>query len=60
MNTKKVYLYNLNKELIKVFKTTQECADYFDYEREYIYHSLKYYKKIKRKGKWYLISRKEL
>lgn len=59
MNTKKVYLYKDN-ELIKVFETTQECADYFDKELEYIYHNLKYCKKIRKDHEWYEIKRKEV
>lgn len=59
MNTKKVYLYNMNKELLKEFNTTQECADFFNHDREYIYHNLKYCKKIRKDGKWYLIKRKK-
>ena len=57
MNEKKVYLYNLDGDLIEEFKNTQECADYFGYDREYIYHNLKYYKKIRKDGKWYKIKR---
>ena len=56
MNTKRVYLYKDN-ELIKVFETTQECADYFDKELEYIYHNLKYCKKIRKDNEWYVINR---
>lgn len=56
---KKIYLYKLNGELLREFETTQECADYFGYPREYIYHNLKYCDKIrhKQKEKWYRISR---
>ena len=59
MNTKKVYLYTINKELIKVFNNTEECADYFGYDRTYIYHNIKYCKKIwnKKERKWYIINR---
>ena len=50
-------MYDLEGNLIKEFKTTQDCADYFDKEREYINHNLKYYDKIRKDGKWYRISR---
>lgn len=58
MNTKKVYLYKDN-ELIKIFETTQECADYLKKDREYLYHNLKYCKKIRFEEEWYKISRTE-
>ena len=56
---KKVYLYDINKELIQVFEDTEDCANYFNYDRQYIYHNLKYCKKIwhKEKRKWYIIKR---
>lgn len=57
MNTKKVFLYNMNDELIKIFKTTEECALFFDKEIQYIYHNLKYCKKIKKDNTWYKIKR---
>ena len=59
MNSKKVYLYNLKHELIRVFDTTDDCADYFNYDRMYIYHNLKYCRKIyhKQEHKWYIIKR---
>ena len=59
MNKRKVYLYNLNKELINVFESTKECANYFNYDTSYIYHNLKYCKKIRHKEtkQWYTIKR---
>lgn len=59
-NAKKVYLYDTNDSLIKVFKTSFDCADYFNYDPQYIYHNIKYCKKIwhKKERKWYVIKRK--
>lgn len=55
---KPVYLYTIDGKFIKIFNTTQECADYFDKDRVYIYHNLKYCKKIRKDHKeWYKISR---
>lgn len=56
---RKVYLYSKEGTMVKTFETTDECADYFGYPREYIYHNLKYCKKIRKKDKekWYVISR---
>lgn len=55
---KPVYLYDENKNFIMKFETTDECADYFGKDREYINHSLKYYKRIRKDGKWFIIKRK--
>ena len=57
---KKVFLYDLEGNLLKEFKTTQELADYLDYPREYIYFNLKYYDKIRFKGKWFRIRREKI
>lgn len=61
MNTtsKPVYLYDIDGNFITKFPTTRDCGDYFDYTREYINHNLKYRKKIRKDGKWYIISREE-
>lgn len=60
MNEKKVYLYTVDGDLVRIFETTQECADWFDYDREYIYHNLKYCDKIRKDNTmWYRISRKD-
>lgn len=61
-NRKKVYMYNLDNELVRVFDTTEECGRYFGYDKEYLYHNLKYCKKIrhKKERKWYIIRREEL
>lgn len=57
---KKVYLYDLDGVLLKEFSTTEECADYFDKDREYINHNLKYCKKIRKNGKWFVIRREKI
>ena len=57
MNTKPVYMYDTEGNFIRKFETTEECADYFDKERDYINHNLKYCKKIRKDGRWYVISR---
>ena len=54
---KPVYMYDLEGNLIKEFESTRLCADYFEKEAEYINHSLKYYKKIRKDDKWYIIKR---
>lgn len=61
-NAKKVWLYDINGSLIKIFKTSFDCADYFDYDIQYIYHNIKYCKKIwnKKERKWYVIKREEI
>lgn len=56
---KPVYMYDLDGNFIRSFETTQECADYFEYEREYINHNLKYCDKIRKDDKWYRISREK-
>lgn len=55
--TKPVYLYDLNKNMLNRFATTYECACFFGKDAIYINHNLKYCKKIRRDGEWYLISR---
>ena len=55
--TKPVYMFDINGNFIRKFETTQECADFFGKDRDYINHSLAYYKKIKKGGEWYVISR---
>lgn len=55
--SKPVYMYDLEGNLIKCFTSTLECALYFDKDREYINHNIKYYKKIRKDGKWYKIRR---
>ncbi len=55
--TKPVYLYDLEDNLLRKFKTTMECAEYFNKEPEYINHNLKYCNKIRKDDKWYRISR---
>ena len=60
INTKPVYLYDLNMNLIKKFDSTHECADFFEKEREYINHNLKYCKKIRKDDKWFIIKREKV
>lgn len=57
---KKVYMYNLDNELVRVFETTEECADYFEKDVRYIYYNLKYCSKIRGKNKWYVLKREEI
>ena len=60
INTKPVYMFDLEGNFIKKFETTLECAMYFDVDPLYINHNLKYCKKIRyKKYKWYKISREE-
>jgi len=56
---KAVYVYDVKGELIKEFETTKDCAEYFEKEREYINHNLKYYRKIRKDGEWYILSREK-
>ena len=59
INTKKVYMYDTNGNLLRIFDTSFDCADYFDKDVQYIYYNIKYFKKIwnKRERKWYVIKR---
>ena len=57
--SKPVYLYDIEGNFIKKFETTNECAEYFNQDRDYINYNLAYYKKIKKDGKWYVISREK-
>ena len=56
---KKIYLYDMEDNLLREFKTTEEFAEYSGHDREYIYHNLKYCKKIRIKGNWYKIRRND-
>lgn len=47
----------MSDKLIKIFETTEDCALFFDKEIQYIYHNLKYCKKIKKDNIWYKIKR---
>lgn len=57
MRSKEVLLFTLEGHLIKIFDTTLECANYFGYTTDYINHNLKYCKRIKKEGKYYVITR---
>ncbi len=54
---KPIYLYSENMKYIGKFNTTDDFAEYCGCEREYIYHNLKYCKKIRINEKWYVIKR---
>lgn len=56
-NYKKVYLYTIDDKLVKEFKTTDECAEYMGKDTMYLYHNIKYCKKIWFNNKWYKLSR---
>lgn len=57
INTKKVYMYDTNGNLLRVFDTSFDCADYFDKDVHYIYYNIKYFNRIRKDGKWYVIKR---
>jgi hypothetical protein len=50
-------MYDTEGNLLKVFPTSFECADFFDKPPQYIYYNIKYFKKIRKDGKWYVIKR---
>ena len=54
---KPVYMYNSKGELVKEFKTTEECGDYFGKDPEYINYNLCHFDKIRYKNEWYRIRR---
>lgn len=54
---KPMYVYDMDGNLVMSFETTKECAEYFDKDRDYINHNIKYYKKIRKDDKWYKLSR---
>lgn len=56
-NTKKVYMYDLEGNLIKVFETTNDCGEFFGCDNDYINHNLKYCKKKRYKDTWVILSR---
>ena len=56
----KVYMYGVDGNLLKEFETTRDCAEYFEKDREYINHNLKYYKKIRKDNVWYKLSREKI
>ena len=59
MNEKKVYVYDIENNLIKVFKNTRSAAIFFGCDTEYLYHNIKYCKRKRKDGKWYILSRNE-
>lgn len=60
INSKPVYLYDADMNFIRMFETTHECADFFDKDRDYINHNLKYCKKIRKDDKWFVIKRERV
>ena len=54
---KKVYMYDMQGNLVMEFKTTRECADYFGKEKDYINFNIKYYKRFRYNDQWYRLSR---
>lgn len=57
---KKVYMYDLGNNLIQVFDTTNECANFFGCDNMYINHNLKYCSKKRKDDKWYVLKREEI
>lgn len=54
---KKIYLYDLNMNLIKEFNSTQECATFLNKDTMYLYHNLKYCSRIRHNDNWYILRR---
>ena len=57
---KSIYLYDMKMNFLKKFDTTDDFVEYSGYDRMYIYHNLKYCKKIKINGGWYIIKREKI
>ena len=55
--TKPVKLFDEKMNFIKEFKTTRECAEFFNKSMAYINYNLKYFSKIRKNGKWFIITR---
>lgn len=58
-NSRSVFVYDLNGNLIKKFESTLECAEYFNKEREYINHSIWKKMKFRHNNEWYRLKRKK-
>ncbi len=58
-NSRSVFVYDLNGNLIKKFESTLECAEYFNKEREYINHSIWEKMKFRHNNEWYRLKRKK-
>ena len=56
---KKIYMYDLNMNLVQEFDTTQDFADYVGKELQYIYHNIKYCKKFRFNNQWYILKREK-
>ena len=52
-----INLYDKDMNFIKTFKSVEECAEFFDKDKNYIHHNLKYRDKIGKDGTWYKIRR---
>ena len=52
-----INLYDKDMNYIKTFKSVEECAEFFDKEKNYIHYNLKYRDKIGKDGTWYKIRR---
>ena len=55
-----VYMYDLEMNLIKEFKTTKECAIYLNRERDNVNNSINYKTKIRKDGKWFILKRERV
>lgn len=55
-----VYMYDLEMNLIKEFKTTKECAIYLNRERDNVNNSVNYKTKIRKDGKWFILKRERV
>ncbi len=56
-NQKPVRLFDEKMNLIKKFKTTEECARFFNKSKAYINYNLAHCSKIRKDDKWYIIIR---
>lgn len=57
---KPIYLYDMDMNFLKKFDTTDDFTEYSGYDRLYIYHNLKYCKKIKIDHEWFIIKREKI
>ena len=57
---KPIYLYDMRDQFIKAFETTDDFAEFCGKDRSYIYHNLKYCKKIRINKGWFKIRRKKI
>ena len=57
---KPIYLYDMKDQLIEEFETTDEFAEFCGKETSYIYHNLKYCKKMRINKGWFKIRREKI